>query len=109
LADAPRHRVVNVALPEAPTLREICDSFSDICGFPRAPSVSEFLLRSAATAADVLARMRGRIPSVRATLDKLTQSTVVDTSRVQEMFPDLVWPTFAAALQPAADYYRSIT
>jgi len=104
----PRHRLMNVALPEAPALREVCDAFSAACGFLRARSVPLGLLRAAALAGDVAARLRPGFPLTTANLRKLTTSTVVDAKRLYETLPEKRWPTFAEALVPAAEYYRGL-
>lgn len=106
LLDEPKHRLLNVALPAAPTLREICDAFSVECGFPRAKSATMGLLRCAGFAGDLVARVRPNFPLTTTNLRKLTTSTVVDASRLYETLPEMSWPTFAEALAPAAEYYR---
>ena len=106
LLDVPRHRLLNVAIPEAPTLRAICDVFSAECGFRRARAVPLGLLRTAAVVGDGIARLRPNFPLTSVNLRKLTTSTVVDASRLYETLPDIQWPTFAEALKPAAEYYR---
>jgi UDP-glucose 4-epimerase len=108
LKDEPRHRLMNVALPEAPTLRELCDGFSAACGFARGRSVPLVLLRAGAAAGDIAARLRPTFPLTTANLRKLTTSTVVNPTRLYETFPDFPRPTFAEALEPAAEYYRNV-
>jgi nucleoside-diphosphate-sugar epimerase len=108
LLDEPKQRLMNVALPEAPTLREICDTFSAECGFSRARSVSLRLLRAAALVGNVAALLRPNFPLTTVNLRKLTTSTVVDPSRLYETLPEMSWPTFAEALRPAVEYYRAV-
>jgi len=105
---SPLHRLVNAAVPEAPTLREICDGFSDICEFPRARSLPLSALKAGALLGDVVGRVRPGFPLTRANLAKLTTATVIDSSRMYETFPDFPRTSFAEALKPAADYYRQV-
>lgn len=109
LVEAPKHRLMNAAIPEAPTLREICDTFSAECGFPQAKAVGLGLLRAAGMAGNVAALVRPNFPLTSVNLRKLTTSTVVDATRLYETLPELPWPTFAEALRPAAEYYRGFT
>jgi UDP-glucose 4-epimerase len=102
----PRYRLTNVGLPEAPTLRELCDAFSAECGFPRARSAPLALLSLGAVLGNLLAKVRPNFPLTTVNLAKLTTSTVVDVAKLYENFPDLPRPTFAEALRPAAAYYR---
>ena len=60
------------------------------------------------SAGNVAARVRPNFPLTTANLRKLTISTVVDASRLYETLPELQWPTFAEALRPAAEYYRTV-
>lgn len=108
LSEEPKHRLLNVALPDAPTLRELCDSFSEMCGFARARSAPLGMLRFGAMAGNLLARVRPGFPLTSAILAKLTTSTVVNPKRLYETFPDFPRPTFTEALEPAVEYYRSV-
>jgi UDP-glucose 4-epimerase len=108
LRDEVPHRIMNLALPEAPTLREICGAFSSHCGFPRPLSVPLSILRPAARIGDWVARSRPNFPLTSGNLRKLTTSTVVNTRRMQETWPKEDWGDFARWLAPCADYYRSV-
>ena len=108
LRDEIPHRIMNLALPEAPSLREICGAFSSHCGFPRPLSVPLGILRPAARIGDWVARSRPNFPLTSVNLGKLTTSTVVNTRRMQETWPKEDWGDFARWLAPCADYYRSV-
>jgi len=108
LVDEPRHRLTNAALPEAPTLRQLCDGFSAACGFARAHSAPFGLLQVGAMAGDLVARVRSGFPLTSAMLEKLTVSTVVNSKRLYETFPDFPRPTFAQALESAVEFYRGV-
>ena len=108
LRDEVPHRIMNLALPEAPTLREICGAFSSHCGFPRPLSVPLGLLRPAARMGDWVARGWPDFPLTSVNLRKLTTSTVVNTRRMQETWPNEDWGDFARWLAPCAEYYRSV-
>ena len=103
----PAGTVVNLALPEAPTLRQICDGFSRELDWPRARSVPRWLLSLAAKAGDGLAGVGGRAPLTTTTLGKLTASTVVDVTTQLRLLPRENWPDFAGALRECADSYAT--
>jgi len=100
------HRLIHLALPQAPSLAEITDSFRNVCGFRRPWSLSERALRLAGKAGDALANCGLQLPLRTETLAKLTTSTVVDVRRMKEVFPDMEWPTFDTALAVHRDWYR---
>lgn len=104
--DEPPHRLINLALPEAPTLKEICDSFSSVCGFPRAPSVPLPILRFLAKGGDLASRLRP-VPLNSSVVDKLTTSTWVDTQRMREVFNSISRDPFATHLERHSEYYRN--
>jgi len=104
----PRHRLMNVSLSDVPTLRMLCDSFSQVCGFERAPSVHLGLLQSAAFIGGRVGRLWPAFPLTPATLKKLITSTVVDNRRLLETFPDLLMPSFVEALKLSYEYYRDL-
>ena len=108
LESSPRHRLMNVALTDAPMLRGLCDDFSRACGFRRAPSIPLSILRSGAIVGGLVTRFWPAFPLTRSTLNKLVTSTVVDNRRLRETFPDLSMPSFFEALKPSAEYYKSI-
>jgi UDP-glucose 4-epimerase len=108
LAPTPKHRLMNVALTDAPTLRGLCDDFSLACGFGRAPSIPLSVLRSGAFVGDLVTRLWPAFPLTTSTLNKLTTSTVVDNRRLRETFPDLLMPSFSEALKKSAEYYRNL-
>jgi hypothetical protein len=99
---------MNVALPEAPTLREICDTFSSVCSFPTAPSIPLVLLRAAAYVGSGIACFQPEFPVTRSNLRKLTTSTAVSIVRLRETLPELSFPTFRKALLESADFYRIV-
>ena len=103
----PAETVVNLALPEAPTLRQLCDAFSAELGWPRARSVPRPLLTLAARVGGVVARVAGRAPLTTAILGKLTASTTVDVSAQVRLLPRKQWPEFADALHDCADFYAA--
>jgi nucleoside-diphosphate-sugar epimerase len=102
----PKHKMINLALPDAPTLKEICDSFSSVCEFPRAPSVSLPILRLLARCGDLASRIRP-LPLNTSVIDKLTTSTWVDTQRMQEILAPIPEVSFASGLRRHSDYYRN--
>jgi nucleoside-diphosphate-sugar epimerase len=102
------HRLVNLALPQPVALGEICASFADFCGFPRAPVVPEQLLRLLALVGDKLERVRPGVGLTTRNLNKLMTSTVVDTCRMQQNWPGRDWGDFRRWLAQSADYYRKL-
>ncbi len=99
--------VVNLALPTAPTLAEICNAYVKACRFPRPPRMPLPLLRAAACVGDVAAKVRPNFPLTTSNLRKLTTSTTVDTARMQAMFAGREWGDFETWLNRAAEFYRA--
>jgi len=97
--------VLNLAAPQAPSLREICDAFSRQCGFARVPAMPVWAMRSIARAGDGLRLLGLPAPLTSDTLAKLTTPTVLDVGRMQHLFPDLMWQSFEDDLAKAASYY----
>lgn len=97
--------VLNLASPEAPSLQQICAAFSKCCGFASAPAAPIWMLRGGALVGDALRSLGLPAPLDTDTLAKLTTSTVLDVSAMQQVFPNLKWPGFEEALAPAAKYY----
>ncbi len=102
------HRLVNLALPEPPSLREICAGFASTCGLPMPWSLPEAWLRLLARLGDRMEQRRPGFPLTTLNLHKLTTSTVVDTRRMQENWPGRRWGSFQDWLAPAAGYYRQL-
>lgn len=109
LDDNPKHRLCNVANPEAPSLTEICNSLAAACGFARPRHIPVALFRLAALAGDLVAKFRPSFPLTTTNLKKLTTSTVVDTTRMTECFPDFKWKPFSEQIAQCADYYASLS
>jgi UDP-glucose 4-epimerase len=99
--------VLNLAAPNAPTLRAICDAFGRCCGFPAAPEVPIALLRGLARLGDGMQTLRLPAPLTTDTLVKLTTPTVMDVTGMLHRFPGLNWPDFEAELAQAAPYYAA--
>ncbi len=108
IEDFPKHRLINGALSDSPTLRNICDSFSTTCGFKIAPSIPLAVMRSGALFGGVISRIWPSFPLTNVILSKLVTATVVDNRRLRETFPDLHMPTFVEALRSAVEYYKSV-
>lgn len=99
------HRIVNLALPVAPSLAEIVRGFSEVCGFPAPLSVPLWIMRRFAAIGDLIAKRRPAFPLTTNSLRKLSESTGVDVDRLVEMFPRREWPRFAAALGGHREWY----
>jgi len=102
----PLHRLVNVALPEAPTLARISQAIAAGCGVPAPPHVPESMLRVAAWCGDRAASLGLPAPLTSSDLSKLCAWTWVDASRAIKMFPALQDLTFEKAMWQAAQHYR---
>jgi UDP-glucose 4-epimerase len=100
--------VMNLALPEAPTLAEICEAYSRVCGFAAARRVPLALLRAGALAGNLVAKARPNFPLTTTNLRKLTTSTTVDTTRMERVFAGREWGSFATWLESAAAHYRAM-
>ena len=109
LLASPLHRIVNLASPDPPTLREICDAFSMECGFAQVKSLPLQLMKAIAGVGDIIRILGLQFPLDSGTLRKLTTSTVLDTTRQAALFPELGWTSFREQLSECADYYRNST
>ncbi len=96
---------VNLAAPSASTLAEICHAFSRQCGFATAPRVPLPIMRCAGWAGDLLRITGVGVPLTSDTLRKLTTSTVLDVTKMLELFPAMEWLDFEPMLAGAASYY----
>lgn len=103
----PKERVFNLAQPYAPTLSEICLAFCRVCELPVPRHVPIPILVLAAKAGDLVARLRPNFPFTSDNLRKLTTSTVVDTARQQQLFPEMSWPEFETDLKKYKDFYKT--
>lgn len=108
LIEEPRHRLMNAALPVAPSLGELCDAFGTVCGLPRVPRIPAKLLWMASRGGDVLAASGRGTALTSGTFHRLTVTTAVQTERLRETFPGMRFPTFAEALAEYRDFYRSL-
>jgi UDP-glucose 4-epimerase len=108
LNDRASRQIVNLALPQTPTLAEICAAYAELCSFRPARRVPLGLLRAGAWAGDLLAKRRPNFPLTSVNLRKLTTSTTVDTTRMRQLFAERDWGDFARWLQSSATYYRSV-
>lgn len=98
--------LLNVALPEAPTLRQICDAFERHCGFPRVPTVGTTLSRLAGWGGDAAKLLWRDVPFSSAVRRKVNQATEVDTRRLYGESPASPPPPFETWMAGYADYYR---
>jgi len=103
---APTDRLLNLAIPETPTLAEISCRLAAACGVPPPLSVSMPLLRLAARSGDLCALLHLPAPLTTLDLNRLSASTWVDSSRAAAMFPDLATTRFADKMEQAANYYE---
>jgi UDP-glucose 4-epimerase len=101
-------RVLNLALPEAPSLGEICAAYVRVCGFPEPRRVPLGLLKAGALAGNAVAKLRPNFPLTTNNLRKLSTSTTVGTARMQALFPGRNWGGFESWLVGAAEYYRGV-
>jgi UDP-glucose 4-epimerase len=100
-----RNVIVNLASPTAPSLEEICDGFSRICGFPQAKHAPLVSLKIAASIGDLAQRLQVPFPLTLKTLRKLTTSSVLDVTKMEALFQGTYWTTFADSLRTCADHY----
>ncbi len=104
--DDPPHRLINLGLPDAPTLKEITDAYHEVCGLPKCISIPRPLVKIMGVSGDLAARMLGTFPFTSDTIDKLTTDTVVNVDRMMECFPDRTFDSFEDSLREYAEYYR---
>lgn len=108
LMNSPPHQLINLGLPEAPSLREIVDAYHDVCDLPRSPSLPMPLASTLAVCGDLAARIMGKFPFTTGTLGKLTTSTDVSVNRMLECFPNRRFASFEDYLVECQDWYRSL-
>jgi nucleoside-diphosphate-sugar epimerase len=108
LLSSPPNLTVNLAAPSAPSLGEICEAFCAVCGFPTPWRLPPGGLQFIAKLGDATTAIGGRFPLTSDVLKKLTTATVVDVARMQELFPEMGWETFAQALKRSANYYAKL-
>lgn len=104
----PKYRLLNLANPNTPSLREICDAFAIECGFPRARSMPLPLLHFLASIGNLIGKFYAPCPLTTANLRKLNTNTCVDVHRMLEMFPDQQWCSFQERLRRSASYYMNL-
>lgn len=102
------HPIVNVALPIAPSLAEICAAFADQCGLGPARRVPLGALRLGAAVGDLGEALGLRLPLNSTVLRKLTHDSIVTTAFLEELGLVDARETFREALRPYADYYRGL-
>jgi UDP-glucose 4-epimerase len=100
------HRLLNLALPEAPSLKQIVQAFCEECGFKSPIRVPMWVLTIMALCGDVAERIVEEVPLTSGTLRKLAQDTVVSTKRMEENFGKIEYPGFAETLGEFSAYYR---
>ena len=108
LMDNPPHRLINMGLPKAPTLREIADSFHKVCKLPRCPVLPMPVARTMGFCGDLAAKVLRKFPFTTNTLGKLTTSTEVSVDRMLECFPDREFGSFEDYLSECHDWYQSV-
>jgi UDP-glucose 4-epimerase len=107
LMQNPTHRLVNLGFSQSVSLKEVCQTFHEACGFPRPKTVPLACLRLAAIPGNLLARMKPNFPLTSTNLLKLTRSTHVDCRRAAAMIPEVGQVDFASELKKSAEYYSS--
>lgn len=108
LMPEPAHRLINLGFLQASTLGEICQAFSDQCGFPQSRRAPLWFLRFAAFAGDLITKIKPNFPLTSVNVHKLTRSSCVDCSRAAEVFPELSKVSFADELKNASEYYQNL-
>jgi UDP-glucose 4-epimerase len=102
----PAHRLLNLALPAAPSLAEVSRTLAAVCDAPSPPHVPESVLRVVGWCGTKAASLGLPVPLTSTDLSKLCAWTWVDASRAVAMFPDLLSRSFSDALWQAAHHYR---
>ncbi|MDB4580263.1 NAD(P)-dependent oxidoreductase [Akkermansiaceae bacterium] len=105
LLDNPTHQLINLGLPKAPSLREIVDSYHDVCNLPRCPALPMPLARTLGCCGDLAAKILGKFPFTTDTLGKLTTSTEVSVDRMLQCFPNIKFGSFEAYLSECKHWY----
>jgi|GEM_PF-1377304 len=107
LMNKPSHQLINLGLPAAPSLKEICSAYHEVCGLPKCPTIPMPLAKGLGRCGDLAAKILGKFPFTSDTLRKLTTDTVVSVARMQECFPDREFGSFQDYLAACAEWYKS--
>jgi UDP-glucose 4-epimerase len=105
------HRVLDIALPEAPSVREIADTLADLLGVPHPPRLPEGVFRVLAWVGQLLVPWGLPFPVHQGTVEALTRSTVVETQLLTTsgLLTGVPCPTFREAMVQHASFYRTLT
>jgi nucleoside-diphosphate-sugar epimerase len=106
LLNDPKHRLMNLGFREAPTLREVCEAFVKECDCRLPRSIPLPILRPLVTFGDFLHFVAPDWQVTTGNLQRLTESTWVDCSKAEELFPDLGEIRFVDGLRESRSYYR---
>ncbi|MFZ5494502.1 MAG: NAD-dependent epimerase/dehydratase family protein [Verrucomicrobiota bacterium] len=101
-------RCFNVALPEAPSLAEICHTFCLECNFRPPRALPQGILRMGARFGDAIAKAGIGFPLTTTSLGKLVGSTVVDARRLYRALAHLQPPSLSEAVRESAEFYRGL-
>ena len=102
------HRLINLGFAKAPTLLQICDSFTKCCGFRKVKQVPEHIIRLGALVGDGIVKFKSDFPFTSTNLTKLTTSTVADCELASNIFPEIKTLNFKDELIASSNYYKSI-
>ena len=101
----PKYRLLNLGFPSPVTVSQICEQFSESCGFAPPRGLPLWVLRILASVGDSLTKCMPAFPLTSDNLRKLSNSTVVNCTRASEMFPELNHTCFARELHEARSWY----
>lgn len=99
--------ILNIALPEAPTLLEVATQLALICDAPPPARMPLSILRGAAACGALASAIGLPTPLTPSDLAKLCAWTWVDAGRAAHLMPDLGQRSFAATIAAAANEYSA--
>jgi len=99
--------LLNLALPDAPSLAQICRTFSRELNGHKVKRIPLPVMKVLARLGDGLRLLRPGFPLTSTNLDKLTTSTTVDVTRMKTVFPNKEWRDFDWWLRESGEYYRT--
>ncbi len=100
--------LLNLALPDSPSLAEICRAFSRELDCREVRKMPLPVLKVLARLGDGLRLLSPGFPLTSTSLGKLTTSTTVDVSRMKMVFRNRDWRDFDWWLKESGEYYRAV-
>lgn len=100
------NQIYNFSLQSCPSLTEIANAFAKECDFPEPVSLPYFFAKGLALIGDFVHSCGLPFPFTSKVLEKLTSSTVVDSSKLWKKFPESSSEDFSYYVKQCKEYYK---